>query len=118
MHDSNALELMSFNIVNGQLSFGKPEQLTPSTNQSITDVALSPDGKVVWYFASQPNGTAEDLYEVSTARPTLQPTAYDPTLVGTDGSTDIDSLEGGDTDATPTEMGWYSNGQFDGYLSY
>ena len=100
-----------FSISGTTVSFGNPVQLAPSTNQTVSDPMLSPDGQTIWFFATQPSGSGASVYEVSTSTPTSNPQGYTPSVSTSSGTEPVTGFTGGDL-SSGSILGWYWKGQF------
>jgi hypothetical protein len=104
---NSAFETIPFSISGASVTCGSPIQLTPPTQQTVSDATLSPDGQTIWYFAAQPSGSGAAVYEVPTSTPTPNPQGFMPTLSTSSGSVAATSLTGNNV-----EVGWYWKGKF------
>ncbi len=111
-NSDNSFEILPFSISGATLTFGSPTQLTPPTQQKITDAVLSPDGQTLWFLGTQISGADSAVYEVPTSHPTSAPPAFTPTLSTSSGPVSPSTLSGSNV-----EVGWYWKGAFSPILN-
>lgn len=105
-------------------SWGKAVPLTPKTDQAVTTLGVSPDGRTLWFDASDDaNAAASDppnsLYEVPTSGYAAAPTSYRATIRQPLPARMSETEVEGDPDVLATvsaadvdPIGWWWHGRF------
>ena len=99
---STYYESVPFTLSGTQITIGKPTQLTPPTQLSVTDIGVSPDGKTLWYELNQNDGSST-LYEVPTSGYSANPESFVPEISVGGQPTTVDNL---------SWEGWLWNSKF------
>jgi hypothetical protein len=106
---NNALETVPFSTSGSVITFGTAQQLTPPTQQTISSVELSPDGKTIWFIAQQQSGSEAEVYQVPTSTPTENPQGFNVTL-STPSGVEWEGVTS--TLGNAGAVGWYWKGKF------